>query len=198
MIDTGADETITAPFSVLQDYYDGIPGLPNGLQSALSQAPSPDESSCTMVIPCDLILPDLDLYIGNGKATIPGRFLTGRKLGHKKSPTQSNGMNVSISIMSIVTLTVHPRNRHLLSSTATLRRWQRSSREILRLRAEPSDWCTFLPDSLYSFQSAGAFDIVCSLPLILTAGASQRWIFRMEILGESVYLGRCVEQQRFE
>ncbi|CAD6567777.1 MAG: hypothetical protein ASARMPREDX12_009454 [Alectoria sarmentosa] len=69
VLDTGAGHNIIAPSSVTEAYYSRVPGalLDDGFGGGLS----------LWLVPCNATLPDLDLHIGNGTATITGASMIG-------------------------------------------------------------------------------------------------------------------------
>lgn len=89
--DTAADAIINAPFSVVDQYYRNLSGLAGGYQQALKQGLE-YAGPCTLVAPCNLAWPDIDLHIGDGTARIHGKFMSGRRLGNNTHPVRQNGM----------------------------------------------------------------------------------------------------------
>ena len=62
-LDTGGERTISAPLSVVQEFY--------------SQAEQSFTVDGCLIVPCNATLPDLELHIGNGTAIIYSRDLVG-------------------------------------------------------------------------------------------------------------------------
>lgn len=100
--DTGADAIINAPFAVVEKYYQNIRSLPGGYQQALRQGLD-FAGPCTLVAPCNLSLPDIDLHIGDGTARVHGNLMNGRRLGNNTHPVRQNG---------ILTLLIHSTSFH--------------------------------------------------------------------------------------
>lgn len=100
--DTGADATINAPFSVVDQYYRNLSGLAGGYQQALQQGLE-YAGPCTIVAPCNLAWPDIDLHLGDGIARIHGNFMNGRRLGNNTHPVRQNGTVGSYPSLSIST-----------------------------------------------------------------------------------------------
>lgn len=97
--DTGADAIINAPFSVVEQYYQNLSGLPGGYQQALNQGLE-YAGPCTLVAPCNLAWPNIDLHLGDGIARIHGKFMSGRRLGNDTHPVRQNGTVSSYSSVS--------------------------------------------------------------------------------------------------
>ncbi len=98
--DTGADATINAPFSVVDQYYRNLSGLAGGYQQALQQGLE-YAGPCTIVAPCNLAWPNIDLHLGAGIARIHGNFMSGRRLGNDTHPVRQNGPIGSYASRSI-------------------------------------------------------------------------------------------------
>jgi hypothetical protein len=80
--DTGADATINAPFSVVDQYYRNLSGLAGGYQQALQQG-------LEYAGPCTIV------------ARIHGNFMSGRRLGNDTHPVRQNGTIGSYASRSI-------------------------------------------------------------------------------------------------
>jgi len=100
--DTGADAIINAPFSVVEQYYQNLSGLPGGYQQALNQGLE-YAGPCTLIAPCNLAWPNIDLHLGDGTARIHGQFMGGRRLGNETNPVLQNGTVGSYSSRSMFT-----------------------------------------------------------------------------------------------
>ncbi|KAL8958117.1 MAG: hypothetical protein Q9193_004765 [Seirophora villosa] len=72
VFDTGGDNYINAPFSVTDEYYRHVEGLRWGSQLG--------HANCAIVIPCASKLPDLQMHVGDGVATIRGDAMIGKPL----------------------------------------------------------------------------------------------------------------------
>ncbi|KAI4260753.1 MAG: hypothetical protein LQ352_000145 [Teloschistes flavicans] len=82
VFDTGGDNFINAPFAIINEYYSGVPDLRWGSQGTFN---------CTIIVPCDSHLPDLEMHIGNGTATIRGEYMNGRPLDGPVNPSWTQG-----------------------------------------------------------------------------------------------------------
>ncbi|KAL9007455.1 MAG: hypothetical protein Q9173_007280 [Seirophora scorigena] len=76
--DTGGDNYINAPFSVTDEYYRHVEGLRWGSQLG--------RSNCAVVIPCASKLPNLQMHVGDGVATIHGDAMIGKPLTGPANP----------------------------------------------------------------------------------------------------------------
>ena len=81
--DTGGDNYINAPFTVVKKYYSRLDTVYWGSQLG--------GFNCTIIIPCNSVLPDLQMHIGNGTAKIRGEFMKGRPLTGPANPAWGRG-----------------------------------------------------------------------------------------------------------
>ncbi|KAL8655992.1 MAG: hypothetical protein Q9226_002830 [Calogaya cf. arnoldii] len=81
--DTGGGNHIYAPMSVVTSYYSHIEDI--RWSSNLSGF------QCTIIIPCDSVLPDLEMHIGNGTARIRKEHMMGDPLTGSADPSWSAG-----------------------------------------------------------------------------------------------------------
>ena len=81
--DTGGDSHINAPFTVVEEYYSRIETVYWSSQLG--------GFNCTVIIPCNSVLPDLQMHIGNGTAKIRGTFMNGRPLTGPANPAWGRG-----------------------------------------------------------------------------------------------------------
>ncbi|KAL8871255.1 MAG: hypothetical protein Q9174_002876 [Haloplaca sp. 1 TL-2023] len=68
VFDTGGDNYISAPYSVIAEYYKDI----------AIQWGSMGSSNCTVILPCDSKLPDLEMHLGSGTAKVRGELMKGK------------------------------------------------------------------------------------------------------------------------
>ncbi|KAL8638550.1 MAG: hypothetical protein Q9228_004300, partial [Teloschistes exilis] len=80
VFDTGGDNFINAPFAIVNEYYSRVTDWRWGSQGTFN---------CTIIVPCDSHLPDLEMHIGNGTAKIRGEYMTGRPLNGPVNPSWS-------------------------------------------------------------------------------------------------------------
>ncbi|KAL8837694.1 MAG: hypothetical protein Q9170_002426 [Blastenia crenularia] len=91
--DTGGDNNIYAPMSIVAEYYSQVPGLLWGSQLG--------GFNCTVIIPCASELPDFEMHIGNGTAVIHSGHMFGRSLTGPANPAWSKGAN-TLKITALV------------------------------------------------------------------------------------------------
>ncbi|KAI4115497.1 MAG: hypothetical protein LQ345_003908, partial [Seirophora villosa] len=84
--DTGGDNYINAPFSVTDEYYRHVEGLRWGSQLG--------RSNCAIIIPCASKLPDLQMHVGDGVATIRGDAMIGKPLTGPSNPAWAMGSGI--------------------------------------------------------------------------------------------------------
>ena len=88
-IDTGGDNYINAPFSVIEEYYSQLETVFWGNQLG--------GFNCTIVIPCSSMLPDLHMRIGNGIAIIRSDFMKGGSLAGPANPGWGRGTKLDFN-----------------------------------------------------------------------------------------------------
>lgn len=81
--DTGGDNFINAPMSVVEEYYRNVSGLTWGSQLG--------GVNCTVIVPCATELPHLQIYIGNGTVTIGRELMMGKPLLSTGNPSLIQG-----------------------------------------------------------------------------------------------------------
>ncbi|KAL8947994.1 MAG: hypothetical protein Q9222_005776 [Ikaeria aurantiellina] len=80
--DTGGDNKIYAPLSIVEEYYSQIADV---------RWASLGGYNCTVVIPCNSELPGLEMHIGNGTARIHGENMMGRPVTGSVNPAWGAG-----------------------------------------------------------------------------------------------------------
>ncbi|KAL8710004.1 MAG: hypothetical protein Q9220_005275 [cf. Caloplaca sp. 1 TL-2023] len=76
--DTGGDNNIYAPMSIVDEYYSQITDLRWGSQLG--------NNNCTVIIPCSSELSDLEMHIGNGTTRVRRENMMGRPLTGPANP----------------------------------------------------------------------------------------------------------------
>ena len=71
-----------APYAVLEKYFSGIPSLPGGVQQALDNGRFLS-GVCTLIVPCDVKLPAIEMHLGNGTAVFRDILLIELPVGNK-------------------------------------------------------------------------------------------------------------------